>query len=69
MKATGQKGKTVAGTKEGAAPANRSPAQGAAALLPMNGKEALQLYRSMLRIRRFETACNELYLGDRKSVV
>ena len=65
MKATGQKRKTVAGTKEGTAPAKRPPAHGAAALLPMDGKEALQLYRSMLRIRRFETACNELYLGGR----
>jgi TPP-dependent pyruvate/acetoin dehydrogenase alpha subunit len=35
------------------------------AALPMTKEEGLALYRSMLRIRRFETAVNELYLKAR----
>ena len=38
---------------------------GAVPALPMNTSDALQLYTSMLRIRRFETACHELYLKGR----
>jgi TPP-dependent pyruvate/acetoin dehydrogenase alpha subunit len=33
--------------------------------LPMSVEEALAVYRAMLRIRRFETTCNELYLAAR----
>jgi len=36
-----------------------------AATLPMAAADALRLYASMLRIRRFETACHELYLKAR----
>lgn len=51
--------------KERATPARKAPVEEAAAALPMNAEDALQVYRSMLRIRRFETTCNELYLGGR----
>jgi TPP-dependent pyruvate/acetoin dehydrogenase alpha subunit len=56
------------------APAKKTPAKTAprakaatarAAALPMNADEALAVYRSMLRIRRFETAGHELYLGGK----
>jgi TPP-dependent pyruvate/acetoin dehydrogenase alpha subunit len=43
-------------------PAKTAPARKA---LPMSAADALVLYRSMLRIRRFETTCNELYLKAR----
>jgi TPP-dependent pyruvate/acetoin dehydrogenase alpha subunit len=65
MKATVQKGKTGGGAKKRAAPAKQTAGKSAAVPLPMSAEEALSLYRSMLRIRRFETTCNELYLGGR----
>lgn len=47
-------------------PAARTPAaRTPAAALPMGPADALRLYVSMLRIRRFETTCNELYLAGR----
>ncbi|HET6486302.1 MAG TPA: thiamine pyrophosphate-dependent dehydrogenase E1 component subunit alpha, partial [Spirochaetia bacterium] len=42
--------------------ATKAPAR-ATGTLPMGAEDALRLYRTMFRIRRFETTCNELYLG------
>jgi 2-oxoisovalerate dehydrogenase E1 component len=53
----------VRATKEG--PARKPTERAVAWELAMSGDEALALYRSMFRIRRFETTCNELYLTAR----
>jgi TPP-dependent pyruvate/acetoin dehydrogenase alpha subunit len=65
MKANVKYSKTGAYAAERKTPGKPAPARGAVSPLPMKGEEALQLYRSMLRVRKFETACNELYLGGR----
>ncbi len=69
MKAAGHVRKTGAGGKGPAAgkppKERRAAARSNAGPLPMSLPEAQALYRSMLRIRRFETTCNELYLGGR----
>jgi TPP-dependent pyruvate/acetoin dehydrogenase alpha subunit len=65
MKTPARKKGSGGSVKARATPVKRAPAHTEAAALPMNGEQALQLYRSMLRIRRFETTCNELYLGGR----
>src|SRR5512140_3742135 len=65
MKTPERKKNTGAGVKERKPPAKSVAAHQQAAALPMNAEQALALYRQMLRIRRFETTCNELYLGGR----
>ena len=54
------KAKTRARTGAKAETAKKAPAG-----LPMSAADALAVYRAMLRIRRFETAGHELYLGGK----